>query len=177
MTTPWTATLAIASACTILAAASPLAARAADARSGAAAAQATPDPARGRALLDANGCLDCHRIGDRGSRVGPDLSDIGARRTPERLEQALVDPDAEVLPEARSIRVVTKDGATVTGRLLNQDAVSVQLITDKELLKSYLRDTVRSATILDKGLMPSYLGRLTAPQIADLVAYLGSLKP
>src|SRR4029453_5917475 len=54
-------------------------------------AQAEPgDASRGRALVESNGCFDCHRIADRGSRFGPDLTDIGDRRTPDRLRLALV---------------------------------------------------------------------------------------
>ena len=48
------------------------------------------DDVRGKALVESSGCFDCHRIDRRGSRVGPDLSDIGTRRTPERLQQALL---------------------------------------------------------------------------------------
>src|SRR5262245_15162930 len=87
------------------------------------------DATRGKALVESNQCFDCHRIGDRGSRLGPNLSDIGARRTSEKLQQAMVAPDDEVLFENRFVRVVTKDGTTVTGRLLNQDAMSVQMMT------------------------------------------------
>jgi putative heme-binding domain-containing protein len=134
------------------------------------------DVSRGKVLVESSGCLECHRIDDRGSRVGPDLSDIGARRTSDRIRQALVAPDEEVLPENRFVRFTTKDGATITGRLLNQDTISVQLINPKQELKSYLRSNVRDYTIVDKGLMPSVQGKLTEPQIADLVAYLSSLK-
>ena len=116
---------------------------------------ATGDPARGRTLVESSGCFDCHRVGDRGSRVGPDLSDVGGRRTPELLRQSLVAPDDEVLPENRHVRVVTRDGSSVTGRLLNHDAISVQLLTPKEELKTYLKEGLREFTILDKGLMPA----------------------
>jgi len=126
--------------------------------------------------MEPNGCFDCHRIGDRGSRLGPDLSDIGKRRTPDRLRQALVAPDEAVTPEDRFVRLVTKDGATITGRLLNQDPFSIQLITPKEELKTYMRSALREYAIVDKGLMPSVRGKLTDQQIADLVAYLASLK-
>jgi putative heme-binding domain-containing protein len=134
------------------------------------------DASRGRTLVESNGCFDCHRIGDRGSRVGPDLSDIGDRRTPERLQQALVAPDDEVLPENRFVRFVTRDGTTVTGRLLNQDAISVQLITPKDELKSYLKAGLRDYTLVVKGLMPSVQGKLTETAVADIVSYLSSLK-
>jgi putative heme-binding domain-containing protein len=134
------------------------------------------DATRGKALVESNQCFDCHRIGDRGSRLGPNLTDIGARRTPERLQQSMVAPDGEVLFENRFVRVVTKDGTTVTGRLLNQDAMSVQMMTPKEELKTYLKANTREVTIVDKGLMPSSQGKLTDPQVADIVAYLSTLK-
>ena len=134
------------------------------------------DASRGKALVESSSCFDCHRIGNRGSRLGPDLSDIGNRRTPNRLQQAMVAPDEEVLPENRFVRFVTRDGATITGRLLNQDAISVQLINPKEELKSYLRANLREYSIVDKGLMPSVQDKLTGQQVADIVTYLSSLK-
>jgi putative heme-binding domain-containing protein len=144
--------------------------------------QATPagvpagDASPGRALMESNSCFDCHRIRDRGSRLGPNLSDIGGRRTPDRLRQALVAPDEEVAAENRFVRLVTRQGDTITGRLLNQDAFSVQLITPKEELKTYMRAALREYAIVDKGLMPSVENKLTDQQIADIVTYLASLK-
>lgn len=134
------------------------------------------DAERGKALVESSGCFDCHRLDERGSRLGPNLSRIGSRRTPVRLRQALVAPDEEVVPDNRFVRIVTKDGTTVTGKLLNQDAISVQLMNPKEELKTYLRTNLREYTIIDKGLMPSVEGKLTAQQVADIVSYLSSLK-
>jgi len=130
----------------------------------------------GPALLQSNKCFDCHRIGERGSRVGPDLSDIGSRRSADQLRRALVSPDSEVLPQHRSVRIVTNSGTSVTGRLLNQDAFSIQLMTMDEQLKSYLKAGLREQIVLDKGLMPSYESRLTTQQLSTVVAYLESLK-
>jgi len=139
-------------------------------------AQSVGDPARGKSLTESSGCFDCHRIDQRGSRLGPDLSDIGTKRAPEKIQDSLLDPDAEVLFENRFVKFVTKDGATVTGRLLNQDALSVQLLNSKEELKTYMRATLRDYTIVDKGLMPSVKDKLSEQQVADIVSYLSSLK-
>lgn len=136
----------------------------------------TGDAAKGKALVASSGCLNCHRIGDTGSRLGPNLSDIGDRRTPDRLQRSIVAPDEEVLPENRFVSVVLKDGTTVRGRLLNHDALSVQLIDPKEQLRSFQTADMRGYTILTKGLMPSFENKLPAQQLADVVAYLSSLK-
>ena len=136
----------------------------------------TGDAAKGEALVASGGCLNCHRIGDTGSRLGPNLSDIGDRRTPDRLQRSIVAPDEEVLPENRFVSVVLKDGTTVRGRLLNHDALSVQLIDPKEQLRSFQTADIRGYTILTKGLMPSFESKFSAQQVADVVAYLSSLK-
>ena len=133
------------------------------------------DAAKGMALFESKGCVMCHRVGDKGSHLGPNLTDIGARRDPGRLVTAIRDPDAEVLPENRFVNVVLKDGRSVRGRLLNHDALSVQLIDSKEQLRSFTIQQIRSYTILEKGLMPPETS-LSDREVADIVNYLASLK-
>jgi putative heme-binding domain-containing protein len=100
------------------------------------------DTARGKALFDGKGgCLKCHRANGGRLAIGPDLTRIGQQRRSAELERSLVDPAAEVLPTGRFYRVVTKDGATVTGRLLNIDTYTVQMIDMKEQLRSFSKAT------------------------------------
>ena len=141
-------------------------------------ASAVPDDvaSRGRALVESQRCLECHRIGDNGSPFGPDLSDIGGRRSPDALRRSIVSPDEEVLPEYRQTRIVTANGTTIVGRLLNQDTFSIQLMTPHGDLQSFSKAGLREHRILTKGLMPSYGDKLTAGQLDDLVGYLTSLK-
>jgi len=135
------------------------------------------DARRGKALFDGKGqCATCHSVNGVGARSGPNLTEIGAFRRAIELEQSLVDPDAEIRPENRSVRVVTRDGETVTGRLLNQDTFSVQLLDPKERLLSYDRANLREATIVRNSTMPSYRSALSAAETADLISYLASLK-
>ena len=55
--------------------------------------------AAGAAIVGGKGtCLTCHGIQGKGSRLGPDLTDIGTLRTPEQLMTSLLEPDAEILP-------------------------------------------------------------------------------
>jgi len=135
------------------------------------------DTARGQALFLGKGaCTTCHRVGAVGSRVGPDLSDIGALRKAGSLESSILDPDAEVLAQNRYYRVVTREGITVTGRLLNRDTFSVQLLDAKEQIRSFMVSNLREHGFLDKSPMPSYKDRLTPQEVADVVSYLGTLK-
>ena len=148
------------------------------------------DAARGKAIYLGKGdCHSCHRVNGVGSRLGPDLSDIGVPRGGGRgaaasaptvnlaaLEASILDPDAEVATSNRLVRVVMKDGTSVTGRLLNHDNFTVQMIDPQGKLRSFMKADLRESTVLVKGLMPSYRGRLSDQEVADLVAYLSTLK-
>jgi putative heme-binding domain-containing protein len=135
---------------------------------------AVGDPARGKAGFEKT-CTSCHRVGGSGSRVGPDLTDVGLRRNAVELERALLDPGAEVAPPNRSYRVVLKDGSTVTGRLLGHDTFTVQLLDSKEQLRSFAKGDVREAGFVASP-MPSYRGTLSPQDVADMVSYLSSLR-
>ena len=132
--------------------------------------------AHGKMLFETSGCLMCHRIGDRGSRVGPDLTAIGARRQPGNIQQSIVDPNAEILAENRFVRAVTRDGKTITGRVLNEDTFSLQLIDSGENLVSLEKSDLRSYEYLKTSPMPSFRDKLSGKDLSDLVAYLDSLK-
>ena len=131
--------------------------------------------ARGQAIFEGTGaCTGCHRVNGIGSRTGPDLSRAGQRRAAE-LERALLDPAADVQPANRTYRVVTRDGTTLTGRLLNHDTFTVQMIDSKEQLRSFVKADLREHGFAETT-MPSSRGRLTAQEIADVVAYLTTLR-
>ena len=146
----------------------------------AAAGQVLPagaDASRGKTLFAGKGqCTNCHRANGVGSYFGPDLSDIGMLRRVVELEQSLSDPNAVIMPENRMFRAVTANGTTLTGRILNQDTFTVQLIDSKERLLSFQRSELKQFSPIDSSSMPSYKDSLTAAERADLVAYLMSLK-
>ena len=127
-------------------------------------------------LIKSNGCLSCHRVAGTGSYVGPDLSDVGASYSAEQIRAALVSPKKDVAPQHRSIRLVTKDGKTVTGRILNQDGFSVQIIDSSSELRSFLKANLREFTIITANPMPAYADKMSAEDMNDLVQYLSSLK-
>jgi len=135
------------------------------------------DPVRGKQIFETKGqCLDCHRVRSQGSRVGPDLTDIGMLRRTADLQKALLDPGVDSVSANRYYRVVTKDGQTVTGRILNIDTFSVQLIDTSENLRSFKIADLREHAFVMQSPMPSYKDKLTPAEIADLVGYLTSLK-
>src|SRR5262245_7147245 len=115
------------------------------------------DIARGQNVFDGKGqCLNCHRVSDRGSHTGPNLSDIGSVRNAAMIQQSLNDPTSRMMPINRPIRIVTNDGTTITGRRLNEDTFTVQLIDDRERLLSLSTSDLREYTTLQTSPMPTF---------------------
>lgn len=134
------------------------------------------DPDLGRQLFFGKGeCDDCHAVNGRGARHGPDLSNIGRELRAVELESSLLDPAAIVRPTARSYRVMLENGDVVTGRLLNHDTFSVQLIDTGQRLRSFAKAKLREYGFVETP-MPAYGDRLTPPEITNLVSYLVSLQ-
>lgn len=134
------------------------------------------DAARGKAIFEGKGgCLKCHSVGEEGSGLGPDLSDIGSMRRAVELEKTLDDPDANMLPQNRIFRAVLRNGVVITGRILNQDTFTVQLTDARERLLSLEKTNLKEFVPLHSP-MPSYKDRLSKAETADLVTYLASLK-
>src|SRR5205085_5677073 len=115
------------------------------------------DESSGASIFAGKGaCQTCHRVQGKGSRLGPDLSDIGLLRTPVQLETSLLDPAAEILPEHRFYKVVTRDGASITGRLLNLDTFQVLMLDPREQLRSFQKSDLREHGFVEGSTMPSY---------------------
>lgn len=132
------------------------------------------DSARGRALFEGKGkCATCHADT---SRTAPSLSDIGLLRRPLELEQSLLDPSAVLNPNFRFARLVTKTGAVVTGRLLNQSTFSVQILDSTDRLRAFDKASLREFTVEKTSPMPSARGVLDTQEIADVVTYLTTLR-
>jgi putative heme-binding domain-containing protein len=135
------------------------------------------DVARGRAIFEGKGsCATCHRVGRTGSRVAPDLTDIGSLRSAGSIQRSLLDPTSQMMPINRPVRLVMKDGTVINGRRLNEDTYTVQVIDDRERLRSVMKADVKEFTIAKTSPMPSYKGTLTSEELADLLGYLLSLK-
>lgn len=135
------------------------------------------DPARGRAIFEGKGgCLSCHRVGQTGSHLGPNLSDIGAGRSAASLQDTLLNPASTFRPVNRTVRAVKKDGTVVTGRRLNEDTWSVQIVDSREKLVSLWKPDLREYSVITST-MPSFKDSLTAEERSDLIGYLLTLQP
>jgi len=133
--------------------------------------------ARGKAVYDGKGaCATCHRVKGVGVRTAPDLTDIGSLRQPAAIQRSLLTPTAAMLPINRPVSIMMRDGRTIRGRRLNEDTFTVQLIDENERLVSLAKSDIREFEAGTASPMPSFAGKLTGEEIADLLAYLVSLR-
>jgi putative heme-binding domain-containing protein len=138
------------------------------------------DVERGRELFHRNRavrCNACHKIGETGGGfVGPDLTDVGSRTTTEQLLESLIDPSAKIAKGFDTLVVITDGGELISGTFVSED--------DKELVVAPPTGgtaTIPASEISERVLspissMPPMGETFTAEEIADLVAYLASLK-
>jgi putative heme-binding domain-containing protein len=124
--------------------------------------------------LFADQCASCHRVNGQGPRTAPDLSDIALIRTPAHLQRTITDPSAALMPINRRVTIVTRDEETISGRRLNEDTYTVQLIDSNERLRSLIKADLISYDISDT---PTHkLMKISEGEVADLVAYLLSMR-
>jgi putative heme-binding domain-containing protein len=141
--------------------------------------------ARGKEIFTGKGgCTACHRAEGAGGTSGPDLTRAGVGRggrgpaqpvDPAVLERSILDPDADIAIPFRVYQVTPAAGAVARGTLLNQDTFSVQLRDEQQNLRSFLKSDLKQHGFLPSP-MPSYKGRLTPQEVADVVSYLLTLK-
>ena len=122
-------------------------------------------------------CSSCHKIGDNGKQVGPDLSNIGANRSASDLLESIVLPSASIVRDYGTFQVLTDDGTAVTGLLAREGASTVTIQQSTGELIQIRRDTIEQMKASEVSIMPKGLDEaITVSELADVVAYLRSLK-
>jgi cytochrome c oxidase cbb3-type subunit III len=135
------------------------------------------DPAHGGEIYKSKGCANCHMVRGVGSGFGPELSEIGARRSVTYLRESIVSPEASVPENFLAVEAVQANGATVSGIRLNEDAFTIQIKDAKGAFYSFRKSDLKALHKLrGKSPMPSYRGVLTPEELTDLTAYLANLK-
>ncbi len=138
------------------------------------------DVARGRSLfLDSQSvaCRNCHRVGERGKPVGPDLTTVGTRLNRQLLLESILKPSQRIDPKFTTWLAETTQGLLVTGLLVERTEEQVVLRDAQNKLHQLPQADIEQLVPQEKSLMPDLLFReMTAQQVADLVAWLSSLK-
>jgi cytochrome c oxidase cbb3-type subunit III len=136
------------------------------------------DPARGGTLYAGKGaCSHCHTVNGRGGALGPDLTDIAARRSPSYLRESLIEPEAAVPDGFLQVELLTSAGRRIPGVRVNEDTFSIQIRDLDGNFHSFFRSELQELNKQPgKSPMPSYKSAFTSSELDDLVAYLNSLR-
>jgi quinoprotein glucose dehydrogenase len=136
------------------------------------------NPEEGVALFrysNSTQCVRCHMVGSRGNKVGPDLTTIATRITPEQMLEALVAPAARIAPGFGRVTVVLKTGERIEGSFDAETKTDVT-ITANNAVKTIARTEIEKLEFGGISPMPPMGLGLTKAELRDLVAYLATLK-
>jgi putative membrane-bound dehydrogenase-like protein len=122
-------------------------------------------------------CAACHKLGDVGNAVGPDLASLGDK-SPPALLIAILDPNRAVEARYVGYTATTKGGLTFTGVLAEETGNSITLVGSDGKQNVILRSDLEELTGTGKSAMPEGLEKDMKPQdLADLIEYIRSQGP
>jgi quinoprotein glucose dehydrogenase len=141
-------------------------------------------PARGETIFQTHAvgqCSKCHKVGGVGAEAGPDLKGLATRSQPEAILQSLVNPSAVLVPGYGITLLTLKNGESVGGTLLKEDAKAVILkLPNPEKPAELMEREIPLADIATRqppiSAMPPMGLMLTKREVRDLMAYLKTLK-
>ncbi|QMU31527.1 c-type cytochrome [Adhaeribacter radiodurans] len=133
---------------------------------------------QGKAMFAASLCSSCHSMRGEGGAIGPDLTQLGTRFSVNDMLESIIDPNKYVSDQYASTVFVLKDGSSVVGRLVKEDADKYS-ISQNPFAPETLRDIPKSEVAQTKIsnvsiMMPGMINRLNEEELKDLLAYLMS---
>ena len=118
-------------------------------------------------------CKVCHRVGEMGFEVGPDLLNLSSRWSKGFLLTDIIDPNANIAPGYEEYVIETKDGRTITGVIVEDGATAVILRRREDDQDTVLRHNIASLRATTVSTMPEGLeDEIGINQMADLLEYL-----
>lgn len=143
------------------------------------------DPVAGEKLFfDINGpagCIKCHTIMNKGAKVCPDLTGIGAVQLPEYFVESILQPSAVIVNGFETVYLEDIDGIPYTGIIKRDTDTEIDLAVDEggagiTIITIYKED-IEVMQKQEVSMMPgNFSEMLTAKQLYDIVAFLISQK-
>ncbi len=122
-------------------------------------------------------CARCHRIGDDGARIGPDLTGVGRRFSRIHLIEALLEPSRSIAPSYQTRVVVLESGRVLTGVRVSETPTELTLGDKEGKLHKVIKSEIDEQSVQAISTMPDGIDkRLTQQEFIDLIAFLASQK-
>ncbi len=136
------------------------------------------NPGRGAVIYSAptNACLSCHKIGDHGGAVGPDLSEVGKKQKLAHIVESLFWPQRVVADEYKAIAVLNQDGRVFRGYRVNEND-STLVIRDTATGKSISiqQDDIEAIRPVGSLMPVGLLATMSLQDKHDLISFLADL--
>ena len=120
-------------------------------------------------------CVRCHQLDGTGGEIGPDLTWIASRLTPEGLLSSLVTPQAEIADGYGTLSLTLHDDSIIAGTMVRADEQQLLMKEPDGTIKSIAKDQVMSQTAAVSSMPPMGV-ILSKRELRDLMAFLISLK-
>ncbi|WP_437200936.1 PVC-type heme-binding CxxCH protein [Planctomicrobium sp. SH664] len=131
----------------------------------------TGNPERGK-LIYQQKCSICHKLGDTGHQVGPDMTSV-QNKPPADLLASILNPNLEMQSSYTTYTVTTHDGQIYTGMIAAETDSSLTLRRAEAKEDTVLRSQIDELIANGQSLMPEGLERDINPrQMADLIAFI-----
>ncbi len=131
---------------------------------------------RGRDMFLAAACQACHRLGNDGGGVGPDLTGSANRYTLRDLLENIVEPSKVISDQYESSVIELKSGGTVTGRITGEEGGIVQVATNPaapgDLTEVRLREITSRKASPTSLMPPGLINSMNPDEVRDLLAYI-----
>ena len=129
-------------------------------------------------LVPAVACAACHKRGDAGGTLGPELSAVGAGLPVELIIEAVLWPRRQVKEGFLSTTLTTKLGGSVSGYVQAENAEYIVIRDaatgiDQRVLRSMIASRQDAGTLMPPGLTAS----LSRTALRDLIRFLKDQKP
>lgn len=117
-------------------------------------------------------CVRCHRINGVGGDVGPDLSDVGARRDREYILRSIVDPNADIAEGYETVVLATTEGKILTGVLRKETEDALELVTGEGAKIVVPKREIEARRTGQSSMPADLVTRLSRRELRDLVEFL-----
>jgi putative heme-binding domain-containing protein len=138
--------------------------------------KAKTDLASGEALFVKN-CANCHILGGKGARIGPQLDGVGVRGV-ERILEDVLDPNRNVDQAFRTTTLSLKDGRVISGLVLREEGEVIVLADPQGKDIRVPKADVEERQLSQLSPMPAnWSEQIPEAEFPNLLAYLLSQKP
>jgi putative membrane-bound dehydrogenase-like protein len=122
-------------------------------------------------------CIKCHRVGDQGEKIGPELTGVGNRFSRIHIVESILEPSRTIAAGFQSEVVTLADGKKIIGVKIAEAETTLTFADDQAKKHEIAKKDVESRRPQAASIMPEGLEKpLTVDEFVDLIAFLAAQK-